>query len=122
MDTSDPQALLKKLPKNAPVWAVGVVSVVVSISVCFTAIYLVGRSEFQQWLAHNYTKAEHEAALDTSTVSEVLGLVKSNSEAINQLSRDNGALTEKVAALERGLNTTKLDLKVCQDALKLCKK
>lgn len=133
MTRLDPDALLEKIPKRTPVWAVGVISIIVSLSVSFCAVYVLAKGEFQQYLTANFAEVHRkgeisakEFELESITTSKafdtVLGLIKVNSEQITSLTIANTKLSERVSALEKELETTHLELKTCEESLRNCKR
>lgn len=120
MTASKPDEILGKLPKTTPVWAVGVVSVIVALSVSFTTMYLIGKSEIEKLIEGRAKTAEVKVQMEGETLQVVLSLIKDNSQQITNLSSSNLKLTERVAAIEVELGSTQKALVDCQAALKKC--
>ena len=130
---ADPSGILGQLPKKTPVWAVGIVSILVSLSTCVVAIYFVGQDEIKQFLEwseqHHESKDTKLLTEYTDTLKTVLSLVDTNSAQITELSKTLGAaqqqnaiLSDRVAALEKFLQLANGNLELCEAKLKSCKR
>ena len=129
----EPEDVLEKLPKRTPVWAIGVVSIIVSLSVSLGAVYLLSKGEFQQYLTAHFTAAERmnayeakesdrRATVENKAFDTVLGLIQVNSNQITELTVANNRLTERVSALERELARANTDLAKCEESLRSTKR
>lgn len=117
-----PDDLVKHLPKQTPLWALGLTVVLVGFGSVFGSLYLLTRDEVRQYLTGHFEVQEKEVATSGTTIGSILALVKSNSEGIAALSKENGALSERVNALERELTKSAQALLGCEEALKICNK
>ena len=129
----EPEALLEKIPKRTPVWAVGVISIIVSLSVSFGAVYILSKGEFQQYLTSHFAateriavyeakETERRALVEGKAFDTVLGLIQVNSTQITELTIANNRLAERVTTLERDLNKATTDLQRCEESLRHCKR
>ena len=129
----EPEALFDKLPKRTPMWAIGVISIIVSLSVSFGAVYILSKGEFQQYLTAHFTAeeqraayeskdTERKAAVESKAFDTVLGLIQVNSTQITELTIANNKLAERVTSLEKDLNKATLDLHKCEEILRECKR
>lgn len=132
---ASPEDILDKLPKKTPLWAVGLVSLIVAVSASFLTLYVVARPEIQQYMVTAATKVtaenarqDSEANVKNELVASILGIVKSNSDQITNLSlalqvaqTANYKLSDRVSAIERDLAVTQASLTTCEANLKKCK-
>ena len=134
----DPEDILKKMPKQTPLWAVGLVTIIVGITVSISSFYLLSRSEIQEYLKSSISLKQMAAESDkatqaikisneSATTSSILNLVTENSKQITVLSdtlnkaqESNFKLTERVAAVEKDLAVSLEKLDKCQVDLKGC--
>jgi len=128
----DPEVLLEKLPKRTPLWAVGAVTLIVSLVVSFAGVYILVKGEFQQYLTYEFQSRERDAATLTAEVDRqgivekkafdtVLELIQINSKQITELTISNNRLTERVTGLEKDLDSVSRDLRKCEESLKSIK-
>lgn len=128
--TTDPSvAVLKSLPKNAPVWAVGIVSTLMATAASFTLMYAFARPEVQQYIDRSATIKTAQQSADNSTIASILKLVENNSAqitdfaaALSRTQEQNLRLTDRVNTIEKELDSTKSDLRLCEEDLRDCKK
>jgi uncharacterized membrane protein (DUF106 family) len=125
-DTTD---ILKELPKSTPLWAVGLTSVIVAITVSVVTIYVATKGELTSYIEHRNTLQDKKQDIESSTIITVLNLAQSNVKQIANLSEnlikaqnDNLSLTQRVGALETKVAEATSSLKSCQAELELCKK
>lgn len=127
----DPEVLLEKIPKRTPVWAVGIISIIVSLSVSFGAVYILSKGEFQQYLTSHFAatermavyeakESERRAATEGKAFDTVLGLIQVNSTQITELTIANNRLGERITILERDLAKVNSDLQRCEESLRKC--
>ena len=124
----NPEDMLTKIPKNTPPWAVGIVSVVVSVGMVFICLYLTSRTEIQAFANSSIKKGEVEADLERAATTSMINLVHENSEQITQLSgvlfktqNENIELTRRVASIERDLAVASERMTACEERLAKCK-
>lgn len=131
--TGQPVEVLERIPKRTPVWAVGIISVVVTLTASIGIIYPVMKDELKEYLRTNAALSEKRMALtseewtrvselDTKSLDTVLQMVRVHSEQITNLTILNNKLSERVAELEKEVVKTKADLAVCTEALSACKR
>lgn len=123
-----PEDILAKLPKKTPVWAIGLVSLVVSLTVSFVVLYVTARPEVQQYLSSAQEDRKVKTNAELATVASILDLVKTSalqianmSAALNSAQEQNFRLSERVAAIEKELASTQGSLTLCEDKLRHCK-
>ncbi len=114
--------VLNKIPKNTPVWAVGLVTTLVCLVVCAAAFYVVIRPELIESMKVEAAARTHTQGLETNNQQFLMNL-------ITNLTKQVTDLTIRVSALERdntALEAAKaaLDAKVfdCENKLKSCKR
>jgi len=124
-----PDKLLAKLPKQTPVWAIGIVSVIVGASVSLGFLYFTAKSEVEKVVDAHLANSSKKIQAENEALSSVLDLVRVNSEQITSLSsalfraqEENADLTRRVTAIEKELAASKNELSECKLALKSCKK
>jgi len=128
----DPEVLLERLPKRTPLWAVGAVTLIVSLVVSFAGVYILVKGEFQQYLTYEFQSMERDAATLTAEVDRqgivekkafdtVLELIQINSKQITELTISNNRLAERVTGLEKDLDSVSRDLRKCEESLKSIK-
>lgn len=108
-------SILDKLPRKTPVWAIGLVSVIVSASISFVVIYTAARPEVQQYVSGNQKNEERRLDGQAGLVQHVFDLLKIDSEQI-------AGLTVRVSILEKDLSESKDALSNCEKSLKVCKR
>jgi len=129
----EPDDILEKLPKRTPVWAVGAVTIIISLVVSISAVYVLAKGEFQQYLTAHFTEKqkilelhtkefEQESLTSRKAFDTVLGLIQVNSEQITGLSVSNAKLSDRITALEKELASKVVDLKACEESLRVCKR
>lgn len=116
-------AVLDKLPPRTPIWAIGLVAVIVSSAVSFTIIYTVSRGEIGTYFATKQKAIETE----NNTLSSILDLVHNNSKqitdltvALQQAQNQNYDLLKRVSEIEKELVSTGSSLKDCEAKLTKC--
>ena len=139
-----PTDLLSALPKRAPIWSVGLATVLVALTVSITSVYVLGRDDVRQiigWAEQHHEQNDlndlkrHEAAdaaINKSydaTLSVVHSLVNANASQLVELSKSLGAtqqqnilLTDRVSALEKIVSSLKDTLSICEANLQACEK
>lgn len=122
-----PEDILEKLPKKTPVWAVGGVSLVVSLTVSFVVLYVTARPEVQQFLTSSQEERRVKTNAELATIASILDLVKTSSlqianmsAALNSAQEQNFRLSERVATIEKDLALTQGSLSVCEAKLRTC--
>jgi len=125
---ASPEDMLGKIPKNTPPWAVGIVSVVVSVGMVFICLYLTSRTEIQAFANSSIKKVEADADLERAATTSMINLVHENSEQITQLSgvlfktqNENIELTRRVTLIERDLAVANERMASCEERLAKCK-
>lgn len=120
---------LSETTKRSPAWAIGLVSIVISVALSFIGIYTIARSEVQQYLQGSQKIQETQFSAQNEIYKAVIGIVNNNSNQITTLSsalqttqEQNKSLGERVAAIEKDLNISQVTLKDCQEALTVCGK
>lgn len=120
---------LNDTTKKAPAWAVGLVSIIVSVGVSFIGIYTIARSEVQQYLTGNQKVQETQFDAQKEIYKAVIGIVNNNSNQITVLSaalrdtqEENKTLSMRVSSIEKDLTSTKSTLEECESALTACGK
>lgn len=113
-----------KVPKGTPAWAVGLVAILCVL----IGWYIAARPEINAALQNVQEIALRKAEVEKTTMSSVLGLVKSNGEQIGSISIALGQaqaqvsnLAARVQVLERQLSFTEIDLKKCEERVAKCK-
>lgn len=125
--------VLEKLPAKTPKWALGAVAIIVSLATSFVTIYMVSQDEIQSYLGWRQAReesSEHAAVLQyETTLKTVLDMVAATQQQVRDVStklgetqRENAILTERVAALEKTLETARVSLTICEDKLRICTK
>lgn len=129
MAPASPSEVLKKLPKNTPPWAVGLVSLVVAVAVCLIGIFVFARPEIKSLMDQSAKAQADRTELQRDSMDFLFDLTKTNTKQISELSGSllkaqdsNIRLSERVASMEKEVAETNASLKGCQDALKKCKK
>ena len=127
-----PQDILDKLPKRTPLWAVGLVSSIVSLAVSFVVVYPFIKGEVQQYMASsaNIEEKRVEAEVgkdkaDRETLKEVLKMVNINMTQLTSLAtalsieqQNSMKLIDRVSVVERELAVTRAGLESCMQKLK----
>lgn len=127
----DPSTIFEHLPKKTPAWAVGFVAVVVSIATSLVCMFVISRTEVQQYIGWAQKRTEAQADINnknyTDTLAGVLHLINSNQEHLTILSQQLGAtqqqntvLTERVQNLEKAVTELRVNLSTCENKLKVC--
>lgn len=114
--------LLSKLPKNTPVWAAGIVSLIVALTVSFSVVYSYARPEIKDYMGNVFSLKGKTLDAENSVINSILQIAASNTKQITILSETNQALTNRVALIERDLDSTKMRLTLCEKSLNSCKK
>lgn len=134
--------LLKRIPKNAPSWAVGLVTVLAMLGTLFIAIGITFKTELVRIIAEEHALEvatveqvdayERKEADDKnkhleSIIQSVLGLVNSHSNQFVEVAKQVGItqqqnimLTERVALLEQEIGTVRGSLSECEGSLRRC--
>lgn len=127
--TGEPTNPVIRIPKNTPIWAVGLIAVGVAVTTCLVTLYTFVRPEVQGYLTHNYKLADAKQDIQDSTVDSILSLVTENSKqitvlssALNTAQTQNITLSDRVSANETKLAELKQRLTDCQDLLSKGKK
>lgn len=122
--TLEPQDVLQKLPKNTPLWAVGIVCVLVSSAVCLGGFFVIARPEVQTYIAESFKLQGTRAGVEKDTTNKLFELVTTNTNQITALSialsnaqENNFKLTERVANIEKEQAVTKAQLEECEKSL-----
>jgi hypothetical protein len=127
----DPEVILEKLPKKTPVWAVGIVTVLVSVVVSISSVYVLTRDDIRQrilWSEKSQdSKAEAQNSQDSKALDGVLAIVSTNMEHLAEVNKALGvaqiqssSLSVRVSDLESAVNRLKGSLTACEDSLKIC--
>lgn len=116
------------MPKSAPGWAVGVVTILLAIG----GLYELVRNEVEKAVNLKVEHGEHIDNLETTTVNKLLDLVTSNNQqitnqsaALNEANRTVNSLSERVASLEKdkaSYDACLGNLSSCEEKLKNCKR
>lgn len=118
------EAILKKLPKNAPTWSVGIVSIIVAITSAFIAIYALTQTQIKDYVQNQHEIATTKAKADDTVTQAMLALITRNSEQITSLTdslqitaKQNMSLNERITELEKRVAETTLKLADCSALL-----
>lgn len=121
--------VLKKLPKQTPLWAVGLVTIIVATSISGVVFYTAVKAEIRQYLTSSSQLAQTKTVSESSLSASMLKLIEGNSTSIVQLSsslakeQEVGSHTrERVATLEKELAVALEKLKNCETELGAKKK
>lgn len=118
------QDILDKIPKKTPSWAVGVVSIIISIAALITVVYTTVRPEVQQTLSASIGKESKELDIKKDVFNTLLNLAANNAKQIADLNaglfeaqKRANLLADRITAVETELNETKLVLGQCKKDL-----
>lgn len=122
-----PEDLLEKIPKGTPIWAIGVTTVLVAITVSLVTVYIVLRPEVQSMLKNKYEMSLKEAEVEKSAVQTIMNMVKVNvtmlsqqTEMLKNEQHRSNELEKRVKDIENKLEHTDHLLGECRSKLKLC--
>lgn len=123
MDTQ--KGLLDKIPiKQTPLWAVGLVSLIVALSASFVVMYSTIQPEIRQRLSAQEKLDVMVNEAEQSSMATILKLVVENTQQITGLSNalnftnaENSKLQERVTQMEKDLAVTLEKLKNCEEKL-----
>lgn len=111
---SEAENLLKKLPPRTPLWAVGVVTIIVSAAVSLGVLYTVGRGEIKDYMSNSFSITSRRLDAENTACNSILGLVQTGAQQVTELMQQNGKLNERITNLERDLVDTKVKLDDCR--------
>jgi hypothetical protein len=127
MSAEEMTSFFKALPKSTPVWAVGIVSIIVSVAISFAIVYTLGRTEVRQYLEGQADLNHKAIEIEGKAVSSIIQLVTNNSNqvtelsiALNQTQRQNSQLTERVSQLEKDFAVSRARVELCESNLEKC--
>jgi len=123
--------ILDKVPKKTPPWAVGIVTIIITVATSLITIYVLSRDDVHQVIGWAQTYQQEKTAQDhetySSTLNRILSLVDTNSTQIVELSKSLGltqqqniVLTARVEELERKASLIAQELKICETARDKC--
>lgn len=121
------EEILKKLPKQTPGWAVGVISVIVSVSVSVGAMYTLARPEVTSYMNARFSSEAKAQENQRSVLDSMLSLVHTNqiqltdlSSALRTTEQKAYELSNKVNDLEREVTSVTSNWRECQSIVKSC--
>lgn len=125
------ETILEKVPKKTPVWAVGIVTVLVSVATCLVTIYIVAKEDISKTLA--WSQASYDARIkaddtnDARTIDGVLAIVSENMRTVSEINKVLGmsqleasSLSARVGDLEKAVDRLKSSLSSCEVNLASC--
>lgn len=124
--------LLPNLPKRAPVWSIGVTTIIVAIVTSVITIYLVSKEDIRQVVG--WAESHHEEITKAKIVEEgvvidnIMKLLSVKSQQILELSKavattqqNNFTLMQRIDRLEKDVLDFKAALTICEKELKACR-
>jgi hypothetical protein len=128
---TEPGELLNKIPKKTPVWAVGIVTVIVAVVTSLVTLYIVAKEDISKSIV--WAQASHDAQVKAddihavSTIEGVLKIVNVNMQALAELNKALGvaqvqaaSLSVRVSDLERAVDRLSASLTNCENSLASC--
>ena len=131
MTDKSPVDVLEHLPKKTPIWAVGLVTVIVSLATSFVGVYIFIKDEVSRYTTSaqeiHKIEATTKAKSHELTLDAVVSLVQTNSVQIVELSKalgntqhENAALADRITSLEKTVAALRGTLEECEYKLKKC--
>lgn len=108
-------SVLSELPPRTPIWAIGLVTIIVAFTFGVITIYASIRNEVQDVIKEKSLATTGSLDIQKSMTTSILGLVSSQGDQIVMLSQQLKIAEVDIAQLKDDLGT-------CKDKLKSCKK
>lgn len=124
--------VLANIPKKAPVWAVGITTIIIAVVSSVVTIYVVSKEDIKQVInwsqKHNDQKLEIYKEEEILVLGNVMKLLNIKSQQILELSKavattqqNNFVLMQRVDKLEKDILDLKSTLGTCERELKICR-
>ena len=124
--------VLANIPKKAPVWAVGITTIIIAVVSSVVTIYVVSKEDIKQVISwsqkHNDQKLEIYKEEEILVLDNVMKLLNIKSQQILELSKavattqqNNFVLMQRVDKLEKDILDLKSTLGTCERELKICR-
>lgn len=124
--------VLANIPKKAPVWAVGITTIIIAVVSSVVTIYVVSKEDIKQVISwsqkHNDQKLEIYKEEEILVLGNVMKLLNIKSQQILELSKavattqqNNFVLMQRVDKLEKDILDLKSTLGTCERELKICR-
>lgn len=124
-------AVLSKIPKHTPPWAVGLAVIIISAATALISMYVISRTEvvklIDKKLEYSTQEQDFEIKSNNKVLDTVLGMVATNTKQISELSSAlqktseyNLKLSERVGMIEKELLIANKKANICEDALRAC--
>ena len=124
--------VLANIPKKAPVWAVGITTIIIAVVSSVVTIYVVSKEDIKQVInwsqKHDDQKLEMYKEEETLVLDNVMKLLNIKSQQILELSKavattqqNNFVLMQRVDRLEKDILDLKSTLGTCEKELKACR-
>lgn len=125
------EKLLEKIPTKTPVWSIGIVTVLVSISTCLVTIYVIAKEDISKTIVWSQNSHDMRIQADdeahNKTINGVLEIVNSNMQTVSEINRALGiaqvaaaSLAVRVQDLEQSVGRLQESLSGCEGNLKSC--
>lgn len=116
--------MLSDLPIKTPVWAIGIVTIIVAIAFAAISFYSTIKYEVQDYIKEQSKVEDNNHALQQQTVSSILNMFESNQKQILSLTdslREAQSVLDKnsieIETIKTELRRTKIDLDDCEHRL-----